>query len=199
MKLRPAGPDDAAAIAAIYAPFVEGSMISFELEPPDAAAMRDRIAAGGALYPWLAAEEEDEILGFAYASAFRPRPAYRYAVETTVYVRQDRHGRGIGGFLYRPLLATLEAQGFAHAFAAISLPNPASVAIHERHGFSHAGTYRQVGFKHDGWWDVGLWQRMLAPMTVPPIEPRPWAETGCLAGHSASPFPSHCGEGPATN
>jgi L-amino acid N-acyltransferase YncA len=177
LKIRPARAGDAPAIAALYAPYVEGSMISFELEPPDAAAMARRIAAGGALYPWLAAEAEDKRLaGYAYASAFRPRPAYRYAVETTLYVRPDLHGRGIGGLLYRPLLEILERQGFVSAFAAISLPNPASVAIHERLGFARAGTYRQVGFKLDLWWDVGLWQRPLAPATLPPIEPRPWRE-----------------------
>jgi L-amino acid N-acyltransferase YncA len=177
LKIRAARAGDAPAIAALYAPYVEGSMISFELEPPDAAAMAKRIAAGGPLYPWLAAEAEDGALaGYAHASAFRPRPAYRYAVETTLYVDAGLHGRGIGGLLYRRLLEILERQGFASAFAAISLPNPASVAIHERLGFARAGTYRQVGFKLDQWWDVGLWQRPLAPATLPPIEPRPWRE-----------------------
>jgi L-amino acid N-acyltransferase YncA len=177
IRIRAVRADDAGAIAAIYAPYVEGSMISFELEAPDPAAMLGRIEAGGALYPWLAAEGEDGILaGYAYATAFRPRPAYRYAVETTLYVRKGDHGRGIGTILYRPLLEMLEAQGFAHAFAAISLPNAGSVAIHQRCGFAHAGTYAKVGFKLDRWWDVGLWQRPLAPLRLPPTEPRPWRE-----------------------
>jgi L-amino acid N-acyltransferase YncA len=181
LTLRPAGVDDAAALAALYAPYVENSIVSFETVPPDAAAMRQRIEAGGALYPWLAAvDEAGEVAGYAYASAFRPRPAYRYTVETTVYVRQGLHRRGIGTLLYRPLLACLEAQGFTQAFGAVSLPNPASAALHERLGFRRAGTYEQVGWKLGGWRDVGLWQRRLAPAAVPPVEPRPWREIGII-------------------
>jgi phosphinothricin acetyltransferase len=179
LKLRPAAPDDAAAIAALYAPYVEGSIVSFETEAPDAAAMRARIEAGGALHPWLAAEDETgSLAGYAYASAFRPRPAYRYTVETTVYVRHGLHRRGVGSLLYWPLLAILEAQGFTQAFGAITLPNPASVALHERLGFVRAGTYSKVGWKQGGWWDVGLWQRPLAAAAVPPAEPKPWREIG---------------------
>lgn len=179
LTLRAANAGDAAAIAAIYAPYVENSIISFETEAPDETTMRARIEAAGDLYPWLAAiDEAGDLAGYAYASAFRPRPAYRYTVETTVYVRQGLHRRGIGGFLYRPLLTILEAQGFTQAFGAIALPNPASVALHERLGFARAGTYGQVGWKHGGWWDVGLWQRVLATPTVPPTEPRPWWEIG---------------------
>jgi phosphinothricin acetyltransferase len=179
LSLRAASPDDGAAIAALYAPYVENSIVSFETEAPDAAAMRGRIEAGGDLYPWLAAvDEAGELVGYAYASAFRPRPAYRYTVETTVYVRQGLHRRGVGSFLYAPLLSMLEAQGFTQAFGAISLPNPASAALHEKLGFVRAGTYRQVGWKLGGWWDVGLWQRQLAPATVPPSEPKPWREVG---------------------
>jgi L-amino acid N-acyltransferase YncA len=179
LRLRAATADDAAAIAAIYAPYVEGSIVSFETEAPDAATMRGRIEAGGDLYPWLAAVDEGGMLaGYAYASPFRPRPAYRYTVETTVYVRHGLHRRGVGSLVYRPLLAILEAQGFTQAFGAITLPNDASVALHERLGFVRAGTYAKVGWKQDGWWDVGLWQRALAAATVPPAEPRPWREVG---------------------
>lgn len=179
LTIRAATVADAAAIAAIYAPYVERSIVSFETEAPDVETMRERIEAGGAFYPWLAATDEaGGLIGYAYASAFRPRPAYRYTVETTVYVRQGLHRRGIGGRLYRPLLAMLEAQGFTQAFGAITLPNPASVALHERLGFVRAGTYQKVGWKQGGWWDVGLWQRPLAPATVPPTEPKPWRDVG---------------------
>jgi phosphinothricin acetyltransferase len=184
LSLRAATPDDAAAIAALYAPYVEGSIVSFETEAPDPSAMRGRIEAGGDLYPWLAAvDEAGALAGYAYASPFRPRPAYRYTVETTVYVRQGLHGRGAGRFLYEPLLAILEAQGFTQAFGAITLPNPASVALHERLGFTRAGTYSGVGWKQGGWRDVGLWQRPLAPPTVPPTEPRPWREMAVPWAH----------------
>jgi phosphinothricin acetyltransferase len=171
VKLRAATSDDAAAISKIYAPYVMGSAISFETEPPDVQAMRARIEAGGGLYPWIAAEDEaGHLAGYAYATAFRQRPAYRYAVETSVYVAAYFHGRGLGVRLYGSLLETLEAQGFAQAIAAITLPNPPSVRLHEKLGFTPAGTYRQVGHKFGAWHDVGLWQRPLAPAD-PPNEP----------------------------
>ena len=173
MKIRAATSDDAAAVAAIYAPYVDATIVSFEEVAPGAAEMAARIAAGGTLYPWLIAEQDGEILGYASASAFRTRSAYRFAVETSVYLRQSAEGRGIGSALYQPLLASLERQGFTQAIAAISLPNPASVRLHERFGFAPAGTYRQVGWKMGRWIDVGLWQRPLATPATPPQEPQP--------------------------
>ncbi|TMJ14887.1 MAG: N-acetyltransferase family protein [Alphaproteobacteria bacterium] len=176
MRVRAASAEDAPAIAAIYAPYVEASYISFEMEPPDAEEIGRRMASGGDLYPWLAAvDEDDALLGYAYASPFRPRPAYRYAVETTVYVRASEHGRGIGAALYRPLIAMLRDQGFTQAFAAISLPNEGSVRLHERFGFRSAGRYEKVGWKCGRWWDVGLWQLTLAEREEPG-ELRPWRE-----------------------
>lgn len=183
MKLRAATPADAAALAGIYAPFVTASAVSFETEPPDAEAMRTRIEAGGDLYPWIVAEADDEsLLGYAYAAAFRARPAYRFAVETSIYLRPDAAGRGLGRLLYGPLIATLEAQGFTQAIAAITLPNPASVALHERLGFAPAGAYRQVGWKLGAWRDVGLWQRRLAVAGESPGEPKAWAVVGLRLG-----------------
>lgn len=174
MRLRAATPDDAAAIAAIYAPYVTESVISFENEPPDARAMADRISAGGDVYPWIVAEDRSgDIAGYAYASAFRPRPAYRYAVETSVYLSQDRIGAGLGKRLYTSLIATLEAQGFAQAVVAITLPNAASVRLHQSLGFVEVGVHRQVGHKLGAWHDVGLWQRGLTAPVDPPEEPKP--------------------------
>jgi L-amino acid N-acyltransferase YncA len=177
VTLRVATPADAAAIAAIYASYVEGSSISFETVAPGAAQMEERIQAGGDLYPWLIAEEDGETLGYAYASAFRARPAYRYTVETSVYLASSAHGRGLGRQLYGKLIQLLEVQGFAQAIGAITLPNAASVRLHESLGFAPAGVYRQVGYKMGEWWDVGLWQRALAPATNPPRDPIPFAET----------------------
>jgi phosphinothricin acetyltransferase len=175
MRIRAASARDAAAIAEIYRPYVAESYVSFETEPPGTAEIARRMAAGGALYPWLAAEDDaGRLLGYAYASPFRPRAAYRFAVETTVYVRAGAHGRGIGAALYEPLIETLEQQGFTQAIGAISLPNRASVRLHERLGFRHAGTYAQVGWKLGRWHDVGLWQRSLALAAEPPEEPRPY-------------------------
>ena len=174
MKVRRATANDAAAIASIYAPYVQASVVSFETEAPDEAEMRDRIEAGGDLYPWLVAHDEDRsAVGFAYACAFRARPAYRFTVETTVYVADGAHRRGIGTLLYGALLPVLEAQGFAQAIAAITLPNEASVRLHERLGFQQIGTYERVGFKFREWRSVGLWQRGLAPLSTRPEEPKP--------------------------
>ena len=174
MRIRRATADDAAAIASIYAPYVRDSVVSFETEAPDEAEIRRRIEGLGDLYPWLAACDADgAMLGYAYACAFRPRLAYRFSVETTVYVAQEAHGRGIGTALYGTLLPVLEAQGFVQAIGAITVPNEASIALHERFGFIRAGTYEKVGFKLGEWRSVGLWQRPLAPMTAEPEEPRP--------------------------
>ncbi|MGQ0559597.1 MAG: GNAT family N-acetyltransferase [Sphingosinicella sp.] len=178
MKIRLAGADDAAAIAAIYAPYVTDTVISFELKPPDEAAMRGRILEGGALYPWLVpCSEGDAPIGYASASAFRSRPAYRFTVETSVYLAPDVAGRGVGRALYSELLALLARQGFAQAIGAITLPNQASVRLHESLGFVAAGIYRDVGYKLGRWHSVGLWQRPLAPLAERPQEPRPFGQT----------------------
>lgn len=176
MKVRPATADDAAAIAAIYSHYVTETAVSFETEPPDEAEMRARMEACGALYPWLAAcDAEDCLVGYAYASAFRPRRAYRFTVETTVYLHPSAGGRGIGRSLYAALIPLLERQGFTQAIAAITLPNEASVRLHEKLGFASAGVYRQVGYKLGDWVSVGLWQRALAATSDNPEEPRPFA------------------------
>lgn len=176
MRLRLATPDDAAAITEIYAPYVAASAVSFETEVPDESEMRGRIEAGAGRYPWIVAEEGKAVLGYAYASAFRARAAYRFSVETTVYVAQDAQRRGIGRLIYATLLPTLEAQGFTQAIAAITLPNHASLKLHEWLGFTEAGVYRNVGFKLGEWRSVALWQRALAPLLDRPEEPRPLRE-----------------------
>lgn len=187
MRIRAATPDDAAAIATLYAPFVEGSPVSFEVSAPGADEMRARIEAGAGLYPWLAAvDQDDSPIGYAYACAFRTRPAYRFAVEASIYLAPEAQGLGLGGALYEALFEILTAQGFTQAIAAISLPNDPSVRLHERHGFVHAGTYRQVGYKFGQWWDVGLWQRTLATAADPVEEPRPLGEIDWPAGISRS-------------
>lgn len=177
MRIRAATAQDAAAIAAIYEPYVTGSSVSFEMVPPDEQEMRSRMAEGDGLYPWFAAvDDEDALLAYAYATRFRPRPAYHYTVETSVYVAPEHVGRGTGRLLYDVLLRTLEKQRFAQAIAAITLPNDASVSLHEAFGFSAAGMYRQVGYKGGRWLDVGLWQRALAPANNPPTEPVKFTE-----------------------
>lgn len=174
MRVRRVTAGDAAAIAAIYAPYATGTVVSFETEAPDEIEMARRIAEIGDTYPWLAACDGDgRLTGYAYACAFRTRPAYRFTVETTVYVADDAHRRGIGSLLYRCLLPVLERQGFAQAIAAITLPNEASVRLHEGLGFHQVGTYERVGFKFREWRSVGLWQRALCALSTRPEEPKP--------------------------
>lgn len=175
-RIRIAGPADAEAIAAIYRPYVEDTRISFEDHAPDAAEMSRRIGGDGkGLHPWVVAEENDRILGYAATSPFRTRSAYRFCVETGIYLAPDACGRGIGRELLNYLLDLLQRQGFVSAIGAIALPNDPSVKLHEALGFAHSGTYRQVGFKFGEWIDVGLWQKDLAPRSGGPAEPIPFA------------------------
>ena len=176
VSIRLASEADAAATAAIYRPYVEESAISFEDRAPDAAEMARRIAGDRpGLHAWLVAEEQGRVIGYAASSPFRIRPAYRWAVETGIYLAPDACGCGFGGRLLSALLTMLEQQGYVAAIGAIALPNQASVALHEKLGFVHTGTYRGVGFKFGRWLDVGLWQRELAARTTEPPEPRPFA------------------------
>ena len=151
---------DAAACAAIYAPFVTDSLASFELEPPSEREMADRIARYGSSHGWLVSELDGDIAGYAYGSPHRTRPAYASSCDVGIYVRADAAGRGVGRALYSKLLPQL-AKNYHAAFAGIVLPNEASVALHEAMGFEHLGTYREVGWKQGAWQDVGWWQRLL--------------------------------------
>jgi phosphinothricin acetyltransferase len=177
-RIRLATPADAAAIAAIYSPYVEHTRISFEETAPDPAEMAKRMA--NPLYPWLVAEESGRILAFANSSAFRARRAYRWTVEVGIYVDPEVKRRGIGRALFGALLELLRSQGFVSAIGAIALPNEASVGIHEALRFVHTGTYAHVGYKLGEWADVGLWQKDLAPRLPKPEEPRPFAEVAAL-------------------
>jgi phosphinothricin acetyltransferase len=159
-RIRPATSSDAAACAAIYAPFVADSWVSFETEPPGPEDMAARIADYGATHAWLVAERGG-VAGYAYGSPHRSRAAYATSCDVGVYVDPDHARQGVGRALYRELLALLGKRGFHAAFAGIALPNPASIALHEAMGFTPVGTYYEVGWKMDGWRDVGWWQRLL--------------------------------------
>ncbi|MFO1303143.1 MAG: arsinothricin resistance N-acetyltransferase ArsN1 family B [Burkholderiales bacterium] len=153
--------DDAAAIAAIYNHHVLNTVVTFEEVPVDAAAMRARIEEIERAHVWYVAEVAGELAGYAYASAWRPRTAYRKSVETTVYLGDAYLRRGIGAALYETLLPELARRGFHSAMAGIALPNAGSVALHERVGFAKVAHFREVGWKLDRWIDVAYWQRML--------------------------------------
>ena len=161
ITLRAATTDDAAACAAIYAPFVSGSWISFELDPPDRAEMARRIADYGASHAWLVARIDGQVAGYAYASPHRTRAAYASSCDVAVYVDPASARHGLARQLYGALLPKLKEQGLHAAFAGIALPNAASIGLHEAMGFAHLGTYREVGWKLGGWRDVGWWQRLL--------------------------------------
>jgi L-amino acid N-acyltransferase YncA len=179
--LRLATEDDAEGVLAIYAPVVRDTAVSFELDPPSVEEMRTRVRTTLEQWPWLVAEDVRELpaggrtmLGYAYAGPFRARPAYRWTVETTVYVHSECQRRGVGIGLYSALLEILRAAGYRNVVGGITLPNPPSVAFHERLGFRHIGTFPSVGFKLGSWRDVGFWQiEFRGGQSSPPDPPRP--------------------------
>jgi phosphinothricin acetyltransferase len=164
---------DADAIAAIYTPYVRDTVISFEVDPPTAADMRQRIDALTATYPWLVCAAGGAVVGYAYASRHSERAAYQWSADVSVYVRADQHRRGIGRALYTALLRIVTAQGFYNAYAGITLPNASSVGLHEALGFTPVGAYRGVGYKLGAWHDVGWWELALQPRGTAPVPPRP--------------------------
>lgn len=171
LPIRPATPDDAEGVLAIYAPIVRETAISFETEVPPVAEMRRRIASTLPSYPWLVAEDAQGIAGYVYASRYAERLAYRWCVTVTAYVRADQRGRGLGQALYHELFAELKRLGYCQAFAGITQPNAASVALHESVGFRRVGIYANAGHKLGRWHDVGYWQLELQRPDPPP-EPR---------------------------
>jgi L-amino acid N-acyltransferase len=156
--VRDATEADLRAVAEIYAHETLHSISTFETEERPLHAWRDKLHGH---YPFLVADDDGAVPAYAYASEFRDRPAYHLTVETSVYVHPEARGRRLGSLLYDALLARLADQGFHTALALIALPNHASVRLHERAGFVHAGTLREVGDKHDRMIDVAFYQRML--------------------------------------
>lgn len=146
----------------IYRPSVENSCASFELETPSIPEFHRRVLRAQQHHAWMVMVERETVLGYAYGNTHRSRPAYRYSVETSVYVHKKFRGQGIGKELYNELLEQLTVLGYCNAFAGITLPNPASVKLHQSLGFEEVGVFRKIGFKEDRWHDVGWWQRSLA-------------------------------------
>ena len=169
--IRVARPEDAAAILAIYAPIVRETAMSFEVEPPSQGAMQERIATTLRQYPWLVCAQQGDVRGYVYASAHRARAAYQWSVDVTVYIQAQARRTGIGRALYHALFALLLLQGFPQGFAGMTLPNSASVGLHEALGFQPVGLYRAVGYKLGAWHDVGWWQRAFQPRPSLPTPP----------------------------
>jgi L-amino acid N-acyltransferase YncA len=154
---------DAQAICAIYNHYVAHTVVTFEQEPVSVPSMGARILETAAAYPWLVADSEQGVVAYAYATRWRSRAAYDRTVESTVYVRSDATGRGFGFPLYMALLDALRQQSIHAVVGCIALPNPRSVAFHEKCGFRKVGHFPQVGRKFDRWVDVEFWQAILGP------------------------------------
>ena len=150
---------DVSAVVAIYNHYVTTSAATFEERPITPAEARRRITTvREAGLPWLVVECDGAVVGYAYAAGWKPRPAYRHSSEVSVYVAAAHQGKGLGSALYGRLLPELERGGIHVALSGIALPNPASVALHERHGFCKVAQLCDVGFKFGRWIDVGYWQ-----------------------------------------
>lgn len=171
-----ATPEDAGAVADIYLPYVWDTAVSFETAAPTVQEMRSRMTSTLATLPWLVVTDSQVVKGYAYASPHRARDAYCWCVDASLYLDASIHGRGHGRRIYTALLNLLVAQGYVNAYAGITLPNAASVGLHEALGFAPVGVFRDVGFKRDRWWDVGWWHRRLADPSCSPRAPKSWTE-----------------------
>lgn len=172
MSVRDATSADGAACAAIYAPYVTGTVITFEAEPPTAAEMAERIAAAQRAHAWVVLEDAGRVVGYAYATPHKARAAYRWTCEVSVYLEQGRHRRGGGRALYEALFARLAGRGYRTLVAGMTLPNEGSVGLHRALGFEPVGTFPRVGFKFGAWRDVAYVTRSIGPDDTPPPEPR---------------------------
>jgi len=169
--VRDASERDAEACAAIYAPCVTGTAVSFEAKPPSPAEMAERIRASSRGHAWLVLEQQGRVVGYAYGAPLHRRAAYRWACEVSVYLELGLRRSGGGRMLYSALLPRLAARGFRMAVAGMTLPNDASVGLHRAMGFEEIGIYRRIGFKHGAWHDVAWTQRPLGDGEDPPADP----------------------------
>jgi phosphinothricin acetyltransferase len=170
-SIRLATESDAAQVLDIYAPFCGESAVSFELAPPSLDEMRQRIGDTLERFAWLVCEDGDEVRGYVYARPFRDRPAYQWSTEVTVYVRAGQRRGGVARALYTSLFEILKLQRYAMVYGGITLPNDASVGLHEALGFRPAGVFRAAGYKCGAWHDVGFWQLELQPRSPTPEPP----------------------------
>jgi L-amino acid N-acyltransferase YncA len=171
-NVRDASERDAEACAAIYAPYVTDTAITFESDPPLPAEMAERIATAVRTHAWVVLEHDGRVVGYAYGGQFNSRAAYRWSCEVSVYLERGRRRTGGGRALYDALFARLAERGFRTAVAGMTLPNDASVGLHRAMGFEPVGTYRRIGWKHNTWHDVAWTQRAITTAQDPPAEPR---------------------------
>jgi phosphinothricin acetyltransferase len=167
LTIRTATESDAAELLEIYRPHIEDSVVSFETTVPSVAEFAERIVEYASRWSWLVAEEDGRCAGYAYGSPHRTRAAYRWSVETSAYVHEAYRQRGLGKRLYAALFVELERKGFRNAYAGITMPNDASVALHRSVGFDDVGVFRNVGWKFGAWRDVAWMQRVISEL--PPL------------------------------
>jgi L-amino acid N-acyltransferase YncA len=171
-KIRDGSELDAEACATIYTPYVLDTAITFELDPPTVAEMAARITQAVSTHAWLVLEDDDgRVVGYAYGGPMKPRAAYRWSCEVSIYLEPGRRRTGGGRALYEALFDRLTARGYRTAVAGMTLPNPASEGLHAALGFEPIGTYRNIGWKHGTWHDVAWSQRPLSTTEGPPTEP----------------------------
>lgn len=173
--IRLAAPEDAAAMLDIYAPYVENTVVTFEYEPPSPAEFRRRVEDTLPRYPWLAAERDGEILGYAYASRYQSRAAYQWDAEGSIYLRPSAHGTGVAAPLYRCLIRLTETQGVRNFYGCITHPNPASEKFHRKLGFTDLAVFPRSGYKQGRWLDV-LWNVLPLGEKDHPAPLRPFRE-----------------------
>jgi len=171
-RIRDAEEADAARCAAIYAPYVAETVVSFESTPPNPTEMGERISRVLRTHAWLVAELDGQVVGYAYGQPFASRAAYRWSCETSIYLDRDHRGTGIGRPLYQALLDRLAQRGYRSVLAGMTLPNEASEGLHRALGYEPAGLYRQVGWKNGAWRDVAWLQRRIGPDDAAPSEPQ---------------------------
>jgi phosphinothricin acetyltransferase len=164
MIIRDATAADAASLLEIYRPIVQTTAISFEVDVPDAQELARRIASAQAKHSWIVGEADGEIAGYAYAGTLRLREAYRYSTEVSAYVAETHRGNGYGLVLYEALVQKLRELGYCSLYAAITMPNDASVALHRKAGFKHVGTFPNVGYKFEQWHDVSWWHQQIGEL-----------------------------------
>lgn len=175
-RIRIASVSDASTVQKIYAPIVTDTAISFETEVPSVVEIEERIKNTLPQYPWLVCESDGEVIGFSYASTYRARVAYQWAVEVTVYVGQKFRGQGVGKDLYQALFEILKKQGYRTLVGGITIPNAGSVRVHESFGFRQVAVFKSIGYKMGAWHDVGFWQLELQPYIQSPPAPTPFSQ-----------------------
>lgn len=187
ISLRLAQMSDGAACASIYAPFAENTVITFEEEAPGPEEFSRRIGVVQNRHCWIMAEDEKgEALGYAYYSSFRERPAYRWVVESSLYLRASAQARGLGTILYRTILDLAAAQGYLRCYGVVTQPNPASDALHAKLGFTKVGLWPQSGYKLGRWLDVALYDRILDSHMEPQNPPKEPQKVETLSGTAIS-------------